>query len=266
MVKRDTSEKTFEEYLEEAVKAPFSGWNFEYITGTGRMRGAPLKWNYYNVVLPWLLEAKTLLDMGTGGGEILSRFEPLPSVTYATEQYKPNVVIARERLEPIGVKVFEIEEEKEPPFNTNLPFADKFFDLIINRHEAYYPQELMRILKPGGMFITQQVGSINVLSLRQFLTGKDETTANWNLESAVEELESAGFRIIEQQEDIQFYRFYDIGAVAYFMKAIPWIIEGFTVDKYRDRLRELHLQICRSGFYDSPLHQFIITVQKRHEI
>ncbi|HEY33548.1 MAG TPA: class I SAM-dependent methyltransferase [Dehalococcoidia bacterium] len=255
----------FETYLEEARNVPFIGWNFEYLTKTGRMVEAPVKWNYYNIVLPYLLKAETMLDMGTGGGEVLSRFPSLPQNTFATEQYKPNVAVARERLEPLGVKVFEIQEE-EPPFNSNLPFDNKFFDLIINRHEAYYPGELMRILKSEGIFITQQVGSINALSLRQFLTDKDETTANWNLQSAVEELKSAGFNILEQQEDIQFYRFYDVGAVAYFMKAIPWIIGDFTIDKYKGRLWELHIQIQENGFYDTPLHRFIVVAQKGSSI
>jgi hypothetical protein len=262
MVNQETSKKTFETYLEQAISTPFTGWNFEYLTKTGRMVEAPVKWNYYNIVLPFLLRTENMLDMGTGGGEVLSQFQPLPMTTFATEQYKSNVAVARERLEPLGVKVIEIEEEKEPPFNASLPFDDGFFDLIISRHEAYYPQELMRVLKSEGIFITQQVGSISVLSLRQFLTGKYEPTANWNLKSAVEELKSAGFNILEQEEDVQSYRFYDVGAVAYFVKAIPWIIEGFEIDKYRDRLWELHIQIQENGFYDTPLHRFIIVAQK----
>jgi SAM-dependent methyltransferase len=262
VAKNETSKKLFETYLEQAQSTQFTGWNFEYVTKAGRMVEAPVKWNYYNIVLPYLLRAGTMLDMGTGGGEVLSRFQPLPPLTYATEQYQPNIAVARERLEPLGVKVFEIEEEKEPPFNTSLPFDDGFFDLVISRHEAYYPQELLRILKPEGMFITQQVGNIGLINLKQFLSGKPEIDTNWNLKSAVEELESVGFQILEQKEDIQFYRFYDIGAVAYFMKAIPWIIEDFTIDKYRDRLWELHLWICHDGFYDSPLHLFIIVSQK----
>ena len=266
MVNQETSKKTFETYLEQAISTPFTGWNFEYLTRSGRMVGVPIKWNYYNIVLPYLLNAETMLDMGTGGGEVLSGFHPLPPVTFATEQYKPNVAVARERLEPLGVKVFEIEEAKEPPFNASLPFDDGFFDLVINQHEAYYPGELMRIIKSGGVFITQQVGSKNMLSLKQFLTGKGETVSNWNLTSAVEELESTGFSILEQQEDIQFYRFHDVGAIAYLMKAIPWIIEDFTIDKYNGRLWELHIQIQENGFYDTPLHRFIVAAQKRGKV
>jgi hypothetical protein len=107
----------FEKYLEQAEKAPFSGWDFGYLTRTHRMVESPLNWNYYNIVLPWLSKAETLLDLGTGGGEILSGFSPLPPVTYATEQYKLNVEVARKRLESLGVKVFEIVEEDSPPYN-----------------------------------------------------------------------------------------------------------------------------------------------------
>lgn len=252
----------FEAYLEQAEKTPFSGWNFEYIIATNRMVETPLKWNYYNVVLPWVSKAKTLLDLGTGGGEVLSGFSPLPAITCATEQYKPNVEVAKKKLEPLGVKVVEIEEEDSPPYNKALPFAGEFFDLIIDRHEAYYPPELVRILKPGGIFITQQVGSLTNLNLIQFLTEEAKTASNWNLKSAVAELEEAGFSIIQQQEDIQFYRFYDIGAIAYLLIAIPWTIENFSIEKYRDRLWELHLRISENGCYDVPQHRFIIVARK----
>jgi SAM-dependent methyltransferase len=257
----------FDFYLEEAEKTPFSGWDFSFLMRTGRMDESPLKWNYYNVVLPHLQETKTMLDMGTGGGEVLAAFKPLPPATFATEQYHPNVAVAREKLEPLGVKVLEIEEEKAPPYNACLPFEDDFFDLVINRHEAYYPPELMRIIKPDGVFITQQVGSLNNKTLVQFFLGKSVALSNWNLKSAVDELVSAGFKIIKQHEDIQHFRFFDIGAVVYLLKAIPWTLghftrEKFTVDKYMDRLRELHAKIIEDGYYDTPRHRFLVVARR----
>jgi len=259
---RQDLDRMFQAYLQQAKETPFSGWNFEYLTKTNRMKEAPIKWCYYNIVLPWLLKAETLLDMGTGGGELLSTFSLLPANTYATEQYKPNVIVARKELEPLGVKVIEIEEEKSPPYNANLPFANEFFDLIINRHEAYYPPELKRIMKSNGLFITQQVGNKNAESLVQLLTGESIHSSNWNMQSAIEELQLAGFKILQQQEDIQFYRFYDIGAVAYLLRAIPWMIEDFSIDKCKDKLWELHMEINKNGYYDTPLHRFIIVSQK----
>jgi SAM-dependent methyltransferase len=252
----------FEKYLRQAEEASFSGWDFSYIYRTGRMAEAPLKWNYHNIVRPYLDKSKAMLDMGTGGGEVLSGFAPLPPTTYATEQYHPNVAIARKKLEPLGVKVFEIEEEKSPPYNTHLPFKDEFFDLVINRHESYYPPELIRILKDGGIFVTQQVGSLTNINLVQYFLGKTIPVSNWNLKSAADELKSAGFKIVRRSEDFLYYRFFDIGAIVYYLKAIPWTIEDFTVEKYQEKLWELHLQINGDGYYDATQHRFLVLAQK----
>lgn len=260
-----TSEETFEIYLEQARNTSFSGWDFNYITRTDRMIDTPMKWNYYNVVFPWLLKASTMLDMGTGGGEVLSRFNPLPLNTYATEQYIPNIPVAREKLEPLGVKVVPVDEKHVN--NEVLPFADDMFDLIINRHESYHPPELMRILKPGGLFITQQVGQ-GLWNIKKALTGQEGPKTDWSLKTLVMELESAGFQILNALEDVQYIRLFDIGAIVYWLKAVPWIIEDatgvadFTIEDYRERLWELHLQIEKDGFYDCSHAMFIIIAKK----
>ena len=255
----------FDKLLAEAEATPFSGWDFGYITRTRRMVEAPVRWSYYNIVLPKLRESESLLDMGTGGGEILSSFAPLPPVTHATEQYVPNLAVARERLEPLGVKVVQIDDSYAN--NEVLPFEDQTLDLIINRHESYHPPEVMRMLRPGGLFITQQVGQ-GLWSLKKGLTGSEGPESDWTLEALVGKLKSAGFRILDAREDTQSIRFYDIGAIAYWLKAIPWIIEDaigvqdFTIEKYRDRLWELHLQIERDGFFDCSYALFIIVARR----
>ena len=38
---------------------------------------------------------------------------------------------------------------------TKMPFADGQFDIVINRHGNYNANEIFRILKPNGLFITQ---------------------------------------------------------------------------------------------------------------
>jgi SAM-dependent methyltransferase len=263
MTEARTSKEMFKHYLKEAENAAFSGWDFSFVYKTTRLHESPLKWNYYNVALPYLKQAERMLDMGTGGGETLSNFAPLPPVTYVTEQYHPNVAVAKKNLEPLGVKVFEVEEEKSPPYNTHLPFDNDYFDLVLNRHAAYYPPEVMRILKPSGHFITQQVGSLNNITLAQFFLGKTLPVSNWNLKSAVDEVKAAGFKVVQQQEDVQYFRYYDIGAIVYFLKAIPWAIENFSVAKYQNKLWELHVKICEDGFYDTPCHRFIIVAKKQ---
>ncbi len=252
----------FRSYVEEAQTAAFSGWDFSHITATGRMVEGPLPWNYYNVARSLLAKSSALLDMGTGGGEMLSRFAPFPPVAVATEQYEPNVAIARARLEPLGVRVVYIEEEKAPPYNGHLPFEAGSFDLVLNRHEAYYPPELMRVIRPGGVFVTQQVGNRNWRSLLKMLLGNSVSASHWDLRSAVDELESAGFEIIREAEDVQFYRFYDVGAIVYALRAVPWAVPDFSVAKYEDRLLQLHATILQNGFFDTEQHRFLVVARK----
>src|SRR5205814_1935568 len=37
-----------------------------------------------------------------------------------------------------------------------LPFRDGTFDAVIDRHSSYWPEEVHRVLRPGGRFLTQQ--------------------------------------------------------------------------------------------------------------
>src|SRR5579872_5175452 len=103
---------------------PFSGWNFSYISSTDRVVEEPLSWSYASKLLPLLRSSQSLLDMGTGGGEFLFRLQPLPPNTFATEGYTPNIPIARRRLEPLGVQVFEVSKNGQLPF---LPWQIPYF-------------------------------------------------------------------------------------------------------------------------------------------
>jgi SAM-dependent methyltransferase len=240
------------DFLITQTKQPFSGWDFSYITATGRMAEAMLPWSYASKLLPGLRKAQSLLDMGTGGGEFLSRLQPFPPLTCATEGYPPNIPIARQRLEPLGVKVCEAGDDGQ------LPFDDHQFDLIINRHEYYAPREVRRVLKPDGQFITQQVGGQNEADLNALLGANVYPYAFWTLDYAVNELQEAGWHIVEQREGFPVMRFYDVGAVVYYLKAIPWQVPDFSVEQHFEKLITIHNQIEEQGYIDFSMHRFLI--------
>jgi hypothetical protein len=170
--------------------------------------------------------------------------------------------VASERLEPLGVKVIYIPENEIPPYCDKLPFENDYFDLIINRHMAYTPEELYRILSSSGFFITQQVGFLTVANLLKDMSGEKAMYGNWNLQSAIGELKESGFRIIQKNEQITYMNFYDIGALVYFLKAIPWLVEDFTPERYDRQLRYIHELIESKGYYQTLAHRFIITAKK----
>ena len=104
-----SSEELFEFLIAEA-EVHFSGWDFSYIAD--RESQAPLRWSYVSEALLRVRKSRAVLDMDTGGGEIFSYFAPFPATAYATEAYAPNIPIARERLEPLGVVVIPLDEEE----------------------------------------------------------------------------------------------------------------------------------------------------------
>lgn len=248
--------RTFGRYLQDGNE-PFAGWDFGYISDTGRMVESPLPWSYSTEVLRYMWNAGSMLDMGTGGGEFLSRLRPLPAYTAATEGYEPNIAVARERLEPLGVEVHQVEDDSK------LPFPDETFDLVINRHESYSPAELKRILKPGGHFITQQVGGDNDNDLNRLLGAPvNEEYAHWNLDYACNELEEAGLSILDDGDAEIYTRFHDLGAVIYYLNAVPWQIPDFSTDRYQEQLLQLHLKMWSEGPLDIPGSRFFIIAGK----
>ena len=52
--------------------------------------------------------------------------------------------------------------------------------------------------------------------------------------------------------------FDDVGAIVYFLRLVVWTVPGFTVARYRDRLRDLHEQIQRDGPFVAHSTRFLI--------
>src|ERR1051325_259171 len=92
-------------HLTSEFNRPSTGWNFSYLKGRMEEKLTSLPWDYEATVRTELLNAKGLLDMGTGSGEFLASLSPLPPDTCATEGWAPNIAIARQRLAPLGVTV-----------------------------------------------------------------------------------------------------------------------------------------------------------------
>jgi hypothetical protein len=56
--------------------------------------------------------------------------------------------------------------------------------------------------------------------------------------------------------------FFDVGGVIFFRRKMIWTVPDFTVDAYRDRLRELHEQIQRDGVFIAHSTRTLIEARK----
>jgi len=50
--------------------------------------------------------------------------------------------------------------------------------------------------------------------------------------------------------------------VVFYLKVIEWQIEGFSVAKYEQRLRDMHELIEKQGAFFANEHRFIIEAKK----
>nr|CAG8445168.1 7368_t:CDS:2 [Entrophospora candida]CAG8447614.1 15479_t:CDS:2 [Entrophospora candida] len=215
-------------HLTTEFKKPFTGWDFSYLKGRMEENSGSLGWNYENTVRSLLPHHKGLLDMGTGSGEFLASLSPLPPDTCATEGWAPNIDIARKRLKPLGVTV-----------------------------------TVHRLLKQNGIFVTQQVGERDNIEINKLLGAPEHLGyREWHLEQACSEMVKAGFTILEKQEAFIETKFYDVGAIVYYLRAIPWQIEDFSVEKYSEQLINLHHKIQNEGYLSVESHRFFIIARK----
>ncbi len=232
-------------------KMNFKGWDFSYLKN--RWKEENLPWDYKTILKKYLKNYFKLLDMGTGGGEFLLSLNHPYDKTSATESWEPNVKLCRERLSPLGISIHQVNN------NDNLPFKDDFFDMIINKHADYNLTEIKRILKPNGIFVTQQIGGKNneILSNRLIKNFKSEHSY-YNLNYALEEFENNSFDILYKNEFFPYLRFYDVGAVVYFAKIIVWEFPGFSVDNCFDELCKLYEELKSKPYIESCEHRLII--------
>ena len=75
------------------------GWEFSHLEN--RYEVSPLPWDYRERVREFLRPGVRLLDMGTGGGELLLTLRHPYELTSVTEGWAPNVELCRKRLEPL---------------------------------------------------------------------------------------------------------------------------------------------------------------------
>lgn len=109
-----------------------------------------MPWNYEVLACDAVSHSTCLLDIDTGGGDVLGSLAPLPN-SIATEPFPPNAPIARARLGPLGV-------DARAGTASALPVTDEEVDLVLNCHGALEPAEVARVLTSHGVSLTRKSG------------------------------------------------------------------------------------------------------------
>jgi SAM-dependent methyltransferase len=250
------SEELIEQWKREE-KIPFSGWDFSYLDG--RMLEEEHPWSYTSRAVELMRLCSSVIDLGTGGGErFLKLREYWPKKVVVTEEYPPNLKLATERLAPFGVRVVDFGQNMDEP----MPFTNDEFNLVLNRHSGFNPKEVARILSPGGVFLTQQVHGLSTYDLMTYFDSQplwpDATP-----EFYIPRLEAAGLTIRDLKEWSGKMSFTDVGALVYYLKAVPWVVSGFSVETHIKYLLSLQHQIEESKTLTFSNRRYLIEAHKQ---
>ena len=249
--------RSFESLVADAEAVSVDGWDFSWLDG--RATEARPSWGYQRLLRQRLAAATSALDIQTGGGEVLAGVgaENFPRTMAATEGWPPNIARATALLHPLGALV--VASPDEPC----LPFADGAFDLASSRHPAtVHWSEIARVLKPGGVYFAQHVGDRTNVEITEYFLGPFEPNNQRAPDVEADQARAAGLEVVGCRNERLRLEFFDVGAMVFFLRKVVWTVPDFTVDRYRQRLRDLHDQIERDGVFGSTMSRTLFEVRK----
>jgi SAM-dependent methyltransferase len=253
------SGRTFADLVDEGAAVPVEGWDFSWFAG--RATEQRPAWGYAGLLAVTLGRAAASLDVQTGGGEVyaaaLSRAARRPHLVAATESWPANLAVSRRTLSPWEAQVVEAAEDGA------LPFPDATFDLVSSRHPTDRRwDEIARVLRPGGTYLSQGVGTGSNRELYEFLMGPQPEPAVPAAQRAVRDASAAGLEVVDLREQATRVEFFDVAAVVHFLRKVVWTVPGFTVKRYRDRLADLHDVIEREGSFVCHSQRYLVETRR----
>ena len=69
---------------------------------------------------------------------------------------------------------------------------------------------------------------------------------------------AAGFEVLQVRAERLRAEYYDIAAVAHFLRKVVWTVPGFTIEKFRPQLRAVHDEITATGRFVSYATRVLI--------
>lgn len=247
---------SFDELIDAGASADVSGWDFSWLDGHATEERP--SWGYARLLAERLSAASASLDVQTGGGEVLAEAGAYPPTAVATESWPPNVARATRLLHPRGVVV--VADSDDPP----LPFGDEAFDLVTARHPAtIWWDEIARVLQHGGTYFAQHVGPASAFELIEYFLGpQPDARRARHPDDEAAAAEAAGLEIVDLRTAGLRIEIRDVAAVVYLLRKVVWWVPGFTVERYRDRLRELHDLIQDEGSFIAHSTRHLIEARR----
>lgn len=145
-------EKEFYDKIGKTIGWDFSSIKCEMIDNSA--------FQYFNEINKESQE-KIILDIGTGGGEKILNNVKNAKLIIGTDFSKEMIKRANENSKARNdVMFFEMDSNE-------IKFPDNFFDIVSARHTPFNTNEVFRVLKSGGILISEQVDEDDCIELKK---------------------------------------------------------------------------------------------------
>lgn len=203
------------------------GWDFSCVKA---IEDEPA-WVYGEVVRRHLQPENIVLDLGSGGGEVFLGFAADLALGYGIDQSSERLQAAVQNQQAAGagnIRFLAMDAG-------SLAFPDSSLDIVLGSFAGYDVAEVARVLRPGGIFITQQIGDRDTQNIFDVF-GWGSYGDHWRQRYAAKgdvylptvqtakDFEAAGCTVMHYEEYDVPQWYLDIGSLVFFLKAspLPW--------------------------------------------
>jgi len=236
------------------------GWDFSRVSYVRE----PTPFEYEDIVQSYLKSISYVLDIGTGGGEGFIEFASFFERGVGIDSDPNMIQKAKDNIPPsYANKVyFEVMSAE------NLKFPDNAFNIVLNRHSSVYPEEIIRVLQPKGIFITEQVGLKNTENICSLFGcgpggeyGKDPSQ---EIDTLIRIFKKNGCTVIMSKGYNVRYWFCDLESLIFWLKGIP-IPEDFSIKKHWRYVNRTITEFNSPKGIETNEHRELLIVKKNKE-
>jgi len=213
---------------------PLKGWDFSNV----KFFRDKVPWNYHDVVIRYSQLDFKLIDIGTGGGEIFLDFAP----TFETGIGIDKNFSMLENASQLARSSNNKNSYFSQMHSGKLGIATQSKDLILCKHASFEISEIIRCLKPNGIFITQQVGRNNTKKICEIFEcgtyGEIPIDTGYGLNEIGKIFIEKGCRILEKGEYDVDYFFLDLESMLFWLQAIP-IPHDFNLETHWEQVAKI---------------------------
>lgn len=231
---------------------PRRGWDFSRMSDWR----APVPWSYTDVVDEHIGPDRDVLDIGTGGGEILRSFATRIRTGLGIDIDPLMVAAARESANSARNVTFRrgshlLEEVPET------------FDVVLDRQAPFSLEAVASHLRDGGVFVTQQVGERNMANVKAALGQSAPAPVTRQM------FDGSGLEILEFREYDVEYIVRDIDSLVFWLAALDSshadIDGGRAIGDAATLNAILHGNVTADGFVTNE-HRYLVVARSTRSL